>query len=175
MSSVFRRTSKVARSRTLLNGTLAQVGIIRCRCLMACFSTSEQTSIPTAQTQAAIGAMRRRECHEDSSVHHIGCPLGACRAQIIVGGAELWGQNLTNKYYWNNVVQVYDTNVRYALCTVKLTRWSLSTAVYRPIPNQTQYRKYPLCAPLSRHIAATNRNACNLDSYASAERGSEHG
>jgi len=29
-------------------------------------------------------------------------------------GAELWGQNLTNKYYWNNVVQVYDTNVRYA-------------------------------------------------------------
>lgn len=27
---------------------------------------------------------------------------------------HLWGQNLTNKYYWNNVVQVYDTNVRYA-------------------------------------------------------------
>jgi outer membrane receptor protein involved in Fe transport len=26
----------------------------------------------------------------------------------------LWGENLTNKYYWNNVVQVYDTNVRYA-------------------------------------------------------------
>ena len=27
---------------------------------------------------------------------------------------QLWGENLTNKYYWNNVVQVYDTNVRYA-------------------------------------------------------------
>jgi iron complex outermembrane recepter protein len=29
-------------------------------------------------------------------------------------GVQVWGRNVTNKYYWNNVVHVYDTITRYA-------------------------------------------------------------
>ena len=65
-------------------------------------------------TQAAIGAdSETRNVTKIPAFTTLGAHLGVSSADNR-WGAELWGQNLTNKYYWNNVVQVYDTNVRYA-------------------------------------------------------------
>lgn len=64
-------------------------------------------------TQAAIGADTvTRNVTKIPAFTTLGAHFGVSNADNR-WGVELWGQNLTNKYYWNNVVQVYDTNVRY--------------------------------------------------------------
>jgi iron complex outermembrane recepter protein len=65
-------------------------------------------------TQAAIGGdAETRSVTKIPAFTTLGAHFGVSSADNR-WGVEFWGQNLTNKYYWNNVVQVYDTNVRYA-------------------------------------------------------------
>jgi outer membrane receptor protein involved in Fe transport len=65
-------------------------------------------------TQAAIGGdPQTRYVTKVPAFTTLGAHIGVS-SEDDRWGIQLWGQNLTNKYYWNNVVQVYDTNVRYA-------------------------------------------------------------
>jgi outer membrane receptor protein involved in Fe transport len=65
-------------------------------------------------TQAAIGGDAETEgVTKIPAFLTLGAHLGVS-SEDNRWGVQFWGQNLTNKYYWNNVVQVYDTNVRYA-------------------------------------------------------------
>jgi outer membrane receptor protein involved in Fe transport len=65
-------------------------------------------------TQAAIGGdALTQSVTKIPSFTTLGAHLGVS-SEDNRWGVQLWGENLTNKYYWNNVVQVYDTNVRYA-------------------------------------------------------------
>jgi len=67
-----------------------------------------------SKTQAAIGAdAETQSVTKIPAFTTVGAHLGVS-SEDNHWGVQLWGQNLTNKYYWNNVVQVYDTNVRYA-------------------------------------------------------------
>jgi iron complex outermembrane recepter protein len=67
-----------------------------------------------SRTQAAIGGDElTQSVTKIPAFTTVGAHLGVS-SEDNRWGVQLWGQNLTNKYYWNNVVQVYDTNVRYA-------------------------------------------------------------
>jgi outer membrane receptor protein involved in Fe transport len=67
-----------------------------------------------SRTQSAIGGDElTQSVTEIPAFTTVGAHLGVS-SEDNRWGVQLWGQNLTNKYYWNNVVQVYDTNVRYA-------------------------------------------------------------
>ena len=65
-------------------------------------------------TQAAIGGdPETRNVTKIDAFTTLGAHVGVS-SQDDRWDVQLWGQNLTNKYYWSNMVQVYDTNVRYA-------------------------------------------------------------
>jgi iron complex outermembrane recepter protein len=67
-----------------------------------------------SETQSAIGGdALTQQITKIPSFTTLGAHLGVS-SEDNRWGVMFWGENLTNKYYWNNVVQVYDTNVRYA-------------------------------------------------------------